>query len=97
MNWHLGAEYNEIAKAIFAGRGFSDPFRTESGPTAWMPPVLPYFLAALYWITDFQPQAVIELVLGFKAVAIVLTGMLILSEARRLGIAWLGYLVLSLL
>lgn len=96
MNDHLGAEYDEIAKAIFAGRGFSDPFRTESGPTAWMPPVLPYFLAALYWITDFQPQMVVELVLGFKAAVIVLTGMIILSEARRLDIAWLGYLMFPL-
>ena len=91
MNDHLGAEYDEIAKAIFAGRGFSDPFRTESGPTAWMPPVLPYFLASLYWITDSQPQMVVELVLGCKAAVIILTGMIILSEARRLGIAWLGF------
>lgn len=64
-NWHLGAEYNSIARAIYAGRGFSDPFKTESGPTAWMPPVLSYFLAGLYWVTDFNPQAVIELVVVF--------------------------------
>ncbi len=45
---HIGAEYNCIAEAIVNGRGFSDPFYVESGPTAWMPPALPYIQAGLY-------------------------------------------------
>src|SRR5579871_4832196 len=38
MNAHLGAENWEIAKAIYAGRGYADPFREPTGPTAWMSP-----------------------------------------------------------
>lgn len=95
-NWHLGAEYDSIARAIYAGRGFSDPFKVESGPTAWMPPVLPYILSGLYWVTDFNPQIVIELVLGIKALIIVFTGLIVLAEARRLGFVWFGCLLFPL-
>ncbi len=93
INWHLGAEYNNIAQAIYSGRGFSDPFDCGSGPTAWMPPVLPYVLAGLYWLTDFQPEAVVEIVLGLKAIVLVLSGFIVLAEARRLGVAWVGFVV----
>ena len=44
---HLGGENHSIATALLAGRGFSDPFRVPTGPTAWMPPVIPFILAVL--------------------------------------------------
>lgn len=44
---HLGGEYGSIARALVEGRGFADPFNEPTGPTAWMPPVLPYLQAAL--------------------------------------------------
>src|SRR5688572_20837623 len=40
-NRHLGGEHFHIAKSIIAGKGFADPFGAETGPTAWMPPMLP--------------------------------------------------------
>src|SRR5579859_4845676 len=43
-NRHLGAEYFCIAKSIVAGEGFSSPFQEKTGPTAWMPPILPAIL-----------------------------------------------------
>jgi hypothetical protein len=46
-NRHLGAEYFTIANAIADGRGFSDPFNTGAGPTAWMPPILCWLEAGL--------------------------------------------------
>src|SRR4051794_14231964 len=49
MNQHLGAEYINIAEAMVAGKGFANPFKDDTGPTAWMPPVLPTILAALLW------------------------------------------------
>ncbi len=48
-NFHLGAEYFNIARALVDGRGFSDPFAAGTGPTAWMPPVYPVLIAALLW------------------------------------------------
>src|SRR5437016_3151310 len=52
MNRHLGAEYFNIAKSMVAGEGFSNPFPGKTGPTAWMPPVLPTILAGLIWAFD---------------------------------------------
>ena len=52
MNDHLGAEYFEIASALVNGRGYADPFRTESGPTAWMPPLLPLYTAGILILND---------------------------------------------
>src|SRR5262249_11656265 len=49
QNRHLGAEYLNIARSLAAGRGYADPFGDATGPTAWMPPVLPLTLAGLLW------------------------------------------------
>ena len=59
QRYHLGAEIDCVARALVKGRGFSDPFCEETGPTAWVPPVLPYFLAALYWLSYSNDIAVI--------------------------------------
>lgn len=91
FNDHLGAEYDSIARAIRGGRGFADPFNVESGPTAWMPPALPYFLATLYWLTDDHRTSVIELVLGLKALTLLSSAWILFSESRRLGVVWAAY------
>ncbi|MGB7346482.1 MAG: hypothetical protein WBD20_19840 [Pirellulaceae bacterium] len=57
----LGAEYDAIANAIRAGKGFSNPFGYDSGPTAWMPPGGPYLLSCVYWIARDHRPAVIEI------------------------------------
>ena len=96
MNDHLGAEYDCIARALRAGRGFADPFQVESGPTAWMPPVLPFVLATLYWLTGDDRAAVIELVLVLKAIVVVWSGWLVITEARRwIGVPFVGYIVVA--
>lgn len=94
-NVHLGAEYDEIARAIRAGRGFSDPFRVQSGPTAWMPPALPYILAGLYWIAGDDREVVVGMVLGVKYLVLAFTCLIVISESRRLGRCWLGYIVVT--
>ncbi|QDV63441.1 hypothetical protein Mal65_25840 [Crateriforma conspicua] len=42
---HLGGEYMNLAYSLFLGNGFSDPFGRATGPTAWMPPVIPALIA----------------------------------------------------
>jgi hypothetical protein len=95
VNDHLGAEYDEIARAIRSGRGFSDPFREPSGPTAWMAPVLPYLLAGLYWATNDDREFVVEIVLLLKYLALLLTGLMVVRESRRLRRACLGHVVFT--
>src|SRR5262249_30770970 len=43
-------EAGNIANALAQGRGFSDAFRNPTGPTAWLAPVYPSILAAIFRI-----------------------------------------------
>lgn len=43
-------EAGNIANALSQGRGFSDVFRKPTGPTAWLAPVYPALLAAIFRI-----------------------------------------------
>jgi 4-amino-4-deoxy-L-arabinose transferase-like glycosyltransferase len=53
--WKSGLEIVNIASSITSHRGFSSPFALPSGPTAWIPPVYPYFIAAVFFI--FGPRS----------------------------------------
>lgn len=82
---HIGAEYDCIARAIRAGRGFSDPFHEPTGPTAWMPPVLPYAMAGVYWAVGDSRDAMTVFMVILQAVGAWLACLIVLNEARRLG------------
>jgi hypothetical protein len=41
-------ETGNIAYALAQGRGFSDVFRTNTGPTAWLAPAYPLLVAAMF-------------------------------------------------
>ncbi|MHB8503492.1 MAG: ArnT family glycosyltransferase [Candidatus Acidiferrales bacterium] len=41
-------ETGNIAYALAEGKGFSDVFRTATGPTAWLAPVYPLIVAAMF-------------------------------------------------
>jgi 4-amino-4-deoxy-L-arabinose transferase-like glycosyltransferase len=41
-------ESGNIAQALAQGRGFSDPYRQGTGPTAWLAPVYPLLLAGIF-------------------------------------------------
>lgn len=91
---HLGAEYGCVAQAIRTGRGFSDPFFTRTGPTAWVAPVLPYLLASVYWLSDDDRDVAIHFMLLLNSLAMLSAGCILVCEARRLRRTILGYLVL---
>jgi hypothetical protein len=85
-NWnhHLGAEYFHIAQALAAGKGFSDPFTNlESGPTAWMPPILPAILVSLLWMFDGDKDLVMVVVVFLQVLVVIGTGVLVLALARQ--------------
>ncbi len=79
---HLGGEYLCIARAIASGRGFSDPFGVETGPTAWMPPVYPVLLAALLKVFG-EVQPVVYCVVVLQNLALVFGGWVVLRFSRR--------------
>lgn len=81
-NKHLGAEYYFIAQALAAGKGFSNPFQAETGPTAWMPPLYPFFLALL--IRLFHSTLAVACVIVFlKNVVLVGAGLVMYGVAQR--------------
>jgi 4-amino-4-deoxy-L-arabinose transferase-like glycosyltransferase len=41
-------ESGNIAHSLATGHGFSSPFRVDTGPTAWMTPAYPLFLAGIF-------------------------------------------------
>src|SRR5690349_6731657 len=41
-------ETGNIAYSLATGKGFSNPFRKETGPTAWLTPVYPLLVAAAF-------------------------------------------------
>jgi hypothetical protein len=82
-NWELGGENFEIAKSLVAGKGFASPFKEPTGPTAWMPPVLPGILAALLAACDGNRDAVTAVVVVLQVCVLIGTGFLVLSLARQ--------------
>jgi hypothetical protein len=47
-NFSFGWEMGCIGRSLASGRGFSDPFCTGAGPTAWEPPVYPYLIGRVF-------------------------------------------------
>jgi hypothetical protein len=82
-NKHLGAEYLNIAKAIVAGKGFSSPFGEDTGPTAWMPPVLPYLMAGIMWLTDSDLDVLMWVILVLQGLTLIATGLLVVTLGSK--------------
>ena len=49
-DWAFGYETGRIAQSIATGQGFSSPFPEPTGPTAWLMPAYPWFLALIFKI-----------------------------------------------
>jgi hypothetical protein len=82
MRQHLGGEYYNIGRALADGRGFSDPFGERTGPTAWMPPLLPALIAAFLTLTGSRAVTSTIIVAITDAVWIA-TGTGLYAIARR--------------
>lgn len=84
-NRHLGAltEYARIGRSLVKGQGFADPFDQRTGPTAWMPPILPAFLAGLLWLSDGNDWFVLWAVVVVQVLVLVGTGLLVRALARK--------------
>jgi len=78
------SELNELAHSLLTGRGFSSPFGGLTGPSAFIAPGYPMFIAAIFRL--FQPQSftsalVLMLLQSLFATATIVTMMLL---ARKL-------------
>lgn len=83
MTRNLGGEYFHIAKALAAGKGFADPFQEPTGPTAWMPPVLPTLMAGILRLSDGDRDCVVAVLVCLHVFALVGTGVLVLAMVAQ--------------
>jgi hypothetical protein len=88
-------EPGNIAFSIASGHGFASPFRVETGPTAWMTPVWPYLLAAIfrvfgkYTFAAFLATALTNIVLStLVCIPVFLAGKRIAARHVAAGGAW---------
>jgi 4-amino-4-deoxy-L-arabinose transferase-like glycosyltransferase len=49
-HFQFGWEMGRIARALATGYGYADPFVGHTGPTAWVPPLYPVLIAAVFKI-----------------------------------------------
>lgn len=82
---HFGYETGNIASSIARGQGFSSPIGGDTGPTAWLTPVYPYFLAAIFRVFGIYSYASLLVSIAFNCVFSALTCIPIYSIGRRLG------------
>ena len=50
-HFEYGWEMGRIARALATGRGYADPFAGHTGPTAWVTPLYPLLMAAVFKLT----------------------------------------------
>jgi 4-amino-4-deoxy-L-arabinose transferase-like glycosyltransferase len=100
----FGWETGRIARAIALGQGFSNPFHGITGPTAWIAPAYPYFLAGVFKVFGIysNPSAWVALTVNslFSALTcatIYYIGREVFGQKSRLPLwaAWVWALVPS--
>lgn len=68
-SWEMGW----TARSIFLGQGFSSPFLPITGPTALVPPLYPYIIAAAFHLFGLYTSASAFAVLAFNSLCSALT------------------------
>src|SRR5258708_24033385 len=82
-NFGFGFEMGRIGRAIATGRGFSDPFDWQTGPTAWEPPLYPYLIAGVFKLTGVYSDVSALILLSINSLFSTLTCIPIFLIARR--------------
>jgi hypothetical protein len=85
-NRDLAAENYNIARSIRAGQGFSSPFVATTGPTAWMPPILPAILAGLLWCSGDSRDTVVAVVVFLQVNTLLVTGLLVVRLVQQTAV-----------
>jgi len=78
-------EPGNIAASVVQGKGFSSPFRVETGPTAWLTPVYPLILAGIFRIFGLYTFPSFLAAAGLNILFSVATCIPIYYIGRRLG------------
>jgi len=83
-HFEFGWEMGRVARALASGRGYADPFHGHTGPTAWVTPLYPLLMAAVFKIFGIYTAASAWVILAVDSVLNALLIPLICATGERL-------------
>jgi len=81
-HWHFGYETGRIARSIVEGKGFGSPLFEDTGPTAWLTPVYPYLVAAVFEVFGVYTKASAIVLLSLNCLMSALVCVVVFLVAR---------------
>jgi len=79
----FGWEMGRIARSIAQGEGFSNPYGDHTGPSAWEPPLYPYFMGGVFKIFGIYSYTSAWVILSFNSLLSALTCIPVYLIAKR--------------
>jgi len=79
----FGWEMGRVGQAIAQGKGFSNPYGEQTGPTAWEPPLYPYLIGGVFRLFGIYSNTSAFLLLTINSLFSALTCIPIFLIARR--------------
>lgn len=99
-HWAFGCETGRLARSLASGNGFASPLFGNTGPSAWMTPLYPLLLSAVFKVLGIYSNASAWCILtlnglfsAFTTIPIVLTTAMSLGHraARLAGWLWVFF------
>lgn len=82
-HFQFGWEMGRVARALATGHGYADPFVGHTGPTAWVPPLYPLLLAAVFKLCGVYTALSAWVILTINSIFSAATAPLIYRIAAR--------------
>src|SRR5271165_5959963 len=79
----FGYEMARIARALVTGYGYADPFSGHTGPTAWVPPLYPLLIAAVFKLAGVYTPFSAWILLTLNSVFSAATALCVYEIAAR--------------
>lgn len=83
MPYPYALEVSSIAAHLARGQGFSSPFLSDTGPTAWVAPVYPLIVAAVFKVFGIYSNVSALVLLTLQCAMASVTGVAIYALAKR--------------
>lgn len=80
-----------IATHLASGQGYSSPFNLDTGPTSWIAPGYPFFLAAVFRMFGIMSRLSVGIIYAIQCAMAGATGVAIHGLARRTVGAQMGW------
>lgn len=82
-HWYFAGEVGQIAGSLVEGKGFGNPFFASTGPTAWLVPIYPSLLGAVFFVFGEYTKAAAIGILSLNCLFSALTCLPVFFMARR--------------